>query len=92
MSSIHDQEKSPELIKDPEVVSSENSIAKYDDVSDIDIETQVQQLADELGVDEKKLMWKIDLCVVPLFVYYISFHFWIELTSPMLIFMDYQQI
>lgn len=75
MSSIHDQEKSPELIKDPEVVSSENSIAKYDDVSDIDIETQVQQLADELGVDEKKLMWKIDLCVVPPFclLYFLSF-------------------
>ncbi|RCK64812.1 High-affinity nicotinic acid transporter [Candida viswanathii] len=82
MSSINEHEKNPELVKDaslmkdPEIVSSEDSIAKYDVLEgEVDKETQIQQLADELGVDQRRLMWKIDLCVVPPFclLYFLSF-------------------
>lgn len=36
---------------------------------------QVNQLAEELNINQKKLMWKIDICVVPSFclLYFLSF-------------------
>ncbi|CAI5759944.1 unnamed protein product [Candida verbasci] len=43
--------------------------------SEISPESRVEELAQEMGIDQKKLMWKIDLWVVPPFclLYFLSF-------------------
>ncbi|EGW32152.1 putative high-affinity nicotinic acid transporter [Spathaspora passalidarum NRRL Y-27907] len=73
MSSINsntpEKQGSPDIIKDPEYFISTESLDKSSP------EEQVEQLAQDLGINQKKLMWKIDLWVVPPFclLYFLSF-------------------
>ncbi|EMG46488.1 TNA1 High-affinity nicotinic acid transporter [Candida maltosa Xu316] len=72
-SSVHD-EKNIELVKDPEQSSSLESLSEIGE-SNIDPELKVEQLAEEMGINHRKLMWKIDVWVVPPFclLYFLSF-------------------
>ena len=62
-------------VEDPEYISSDDSFPEDIAENKVDPEIEVEQLAQELGINQKKLMWKIDLWVVPPFCLYISFHF-----------------
>lgn len=70
-------EKSLETIKDPELLGSDESILNdsQSQVSEVDADAETARLAEELGINHKKLMWKIDICVVPPFclLYFFSF-------------------
>lgn len=65
----------------PEDSSSEKNVDSPDvsaiilENDTVDAETRVTQLSKELDIDERKLMWKIDLWVVPPFclLYFLSF-------------------
>lgn len=53
----------------------EKSSTHMDFKSDDEKLTRTQQLATSLGINEKKLMWKIDICLVPPFIllYFLAF-------------------
>lgn len=82
-------EKSIETLKDPELVGSEESILNESQshISEVDADAETAKLAAELGINHKKLMWKIDVCVVPPFCLLYFFSFLDELISLMLMFM-----
>ncbi|KAI5956194.1 hypothetical protein KGF54_000669 [Candida jiufengensis] len=65
-------EKNPENVHDPELVDSEDSSQV---LKSFDPEFETNELAKELGINQKKLQWKIDICVVPPFclLYFLAF-------------------
>lgn len=54
-------------------LESDTKLSTFADPKKLDKE--VEELAAELGIDQKKLMWKIDLCVVPplALLYFLAF-------------------
>lgn len=62
---------STDIQSDPESLSYEDDLLLPLEEKNI----KVEQLAQEYGIDHKKLMWKIDLCVVPPFclLYFLAF-------------------
>lgn len=63
-------EKENIIDRDEEAIRSENSVYSLGSPDE-----QVEKLAQEYGINQKKLMWKIDVCVVPpfCFLYFLSF-------------------
>ena len=74
MTTLAEEKHTTDMSKDPEYISSDDSFPEDIAENKVDPEIEVEQLAQELGINQKKLMWKIDLCQ-PHFVFYISFHF-----------------
>jgi MFS family permease len=63
-------------MSDKDFKNTESDNASFvNSVLDISDEQKVEQLAQEMGINQKKLMWKIDLWVVPPFclLYFLSF-------------------
>ncbi|EGV60448.1 hypothetical protein CANTEDRAFT_116497 [Yamadazyma tenuis ATCC 10573] len=56
-------------------LAAEDETKSNNDVNSNSSEQLVQELADEYGINQKKLMWKVDVCVVPGFclLYFLSF-------------------
>nr|QFR37159.1 MFS transporter [Cyberlindnera americana] len=60
---------------DPEKSVSPEISSNQEFPTDEELKDRTAALADEMGINQKKLMWKIDLCVVPPFVilYFLAF-------------------
>ena len=75
MTTLAEEKHTTDMSKDPEYISSDDSFPEDIAENKVDPEIEVEQLAQELGINQKKLMWKIDLWVVPPFclLYFLSF-------------------
>ncbi|KAK6460385.1 high-affinity nicotinic acid transporter [Scheffersomyces coipomensis] len=75
MSGILEKETSS-YASDPELNSLEKEEFQQPvQRTETELQVEVEELAQSLGINQKKLMWKIDLCVVPAFclLYFLSF-------------------
>ena len=88
MTTLAEEKHTTDMSKDPEYISSDDSFPEDIAENKVDPEIEVEQLAQELGINQKKLMWKIDLWVVPPFCLLYFLSFWIVSIFPMPIFMD----
>ncbi|KAI3403586.1 TNA1 [Candida oxycetoniae] len=61
--------------KSQEIILTTTTTNTIKDLKPIDPKYETEQLAKELGINHKKLMWKIDICVVPPFclLYFFAF-------------------
>lgn len=86
MEKDHDKDTEPETVAAPERLMEKESAHEDGEVTDLNSskeslneelskDEQVKLLAEKYNVNQRRLMWKIDICVVPAFclLYFLSF-------------------